>query len=407
MKAIGIHVFAGGFSMGVKEVMPVECQLEVHGFGTESAEQVAGVPVINAKFEKWPKLKAEFAFGNPRCTGFSTITSGYGEDTHGAFAKQTCDIQELCKYSAGKFDIVVWESVQQATTVGRPLIDWAIKDCFKPKKYRIAHVFINAASFGNVQQRKRYFFVAYRNDKQFNIMPPTISPWKPMLYDAIYSLRNRESNEVKANSIDYNFDSHLEITPDEKATLPHLPNGWDVNTLARYHYDVLPQRWKDVWDFRASDMPFSLHCMHRANWLRPSATMHSGAGRIVHPDLDRPLTIGELSRIMGWPDIPRGKMPIPQLAKGIVPAVGTWLAEQAKLYLDGFWGNEDWESVYNPFNCEWEGDNANGTLEKTFDMTQFIGHQFDIERYPHDLRTQSHRFDVAYSAKRTARGSKN
>lgn len=392
MKAVGIHVFAGGFTMGVKEVTPVECQLEVHGFGMETAEQVAKVPVINCEAKKWPIMKGEFAYGNPRCTGFSTITSGYDANTHGAFAKQTCDIQELCEYSAGKFDIVVWESVQQAYTTGRPLLDWAIKTHFAPKHYRIAHVFINAASFGNAQQRKRYFFVAYRDDRNFNIVPPTISPWKPVMYDAIWKLRHRKTNEMPSKT-EYDFDSYVKLTPNEKLCLPELPNGWGLNMMGRFLIDKMPPDFQKIWRLRASDMPFSLHCLNRVNWCTPSPTLHSSANRMVHPEHDRPLTVGEIATIMGWPGIPIGAAPVPQIAKGIVPAVGKWLAEQAQLYLNNHWGKEDWESSYDAINSEWKGGDANGALEKTFDLTTYSGHQYDIERYGVDV-IQSHKLPM-------------
>ena len=97
---VGIHVFAGGFTLGVQEVMNVETQLEAHGpFGQASAEQIVKVEWINDKAANWPDVTADFAFGNPRCTGFSTITAGYDEGTHGAWAKQTCDIHQLCEYA--------------------------------------------------------------------------------------------------------------------------------------------------------------------------------------------------------------------------------------------------------------------------------------------------------------------
>lgn len=397
MEAVGIHVFAGGFTMGVKRAgFDVKCQLEVHNFGLETAEQVAKVPTVNCEdYRKWPDVRGQFAFGNPRCTGFSTITSGYGEDTHGAFAKQTCDIQQFCEYTAGRFDVAIWESVQQAYTTGRPLLDWAIREHYAPKGYRIAHVFVNAASFGNVQQRKRYFFVAYRDDRNFNVTPPSISPTQPVLYDVLWKLRDRVTREAEDKS-EYDFDTYLKLTDNEKAAIPFLPNGWGLNTMGRYAHDLLPRKFQEVWDMRCSDMPFSLHCVSRTNWLRPCPTLHSSANRYIHPHFHRPLTVGELATIMGWPDIPRGKMPVPQIAKGICPEVGEWLGHQAAAYLRDDWGSEDWESSYVGRDGEWRGGDTHGAREKVFDLTQYCGQLFDLEDYPtHDPLLQPHRLDVA------------
>jgi len=44
-RALGVHVFAGGFTAGVKRVFEVDAQLEVHGLGVRTAEEIWEVPV--------------------------------------------------------------------------------------------------------------------------------------------------------------------------------------------------------------------------------------------------------------------------------------------------------------------------------------------------------------------------
>jgi hypothetical protein len=103
------------------------------------------------------------------------------------------------------------------------------------------------------------------------------------------------------------------------------------------------------------------------------------------------LTIGEIATIMGWEGkIPVGKGGVPQIAKGVVPQVGTWLAEQAQMYLNNDWGDDDWESSFNAKTSTWEGAPAHGKLEKTFDLTDYYGHYFNIERYAHVQPVQAH-----------------
>lgn len=388
--AVGIHVFAGGFTMGVQRVMNVKCQLEQHGFGQETCEALCKVPFVNVPSADWPDVEAQFAYGNPRCTGFSTITAGYDSDTHGPWAKQCEDIHTLCRYAAGRFDVIVWESVQQAFSTGRPLLDYIRDEYFVPKGYRIAHVLINAASFGNAQQRKRYFFVAYRDNLKFNIEPPLLaSPYEPVLWDAIKHLRGRETHE-EVRGEGYDFDTYTRLGPDEAALVPHMPNGWCMNAMAEFAYEIIPESMKRVWDTRASNMPFSMHCVSRLCYFRPCSTLHSSCGRWLHPEYDRPITYGELSTVMGWPDIPRGNGPCAQMAKGVVPDVGEWLAKQAQHCLNGYWGTDDWESTYNPNTCTWDGDDATGKVEKTFNLTKYCGHVFDIERFPQELVNKNH-----------------
>lgn len=381
--AVGIHVFAGGFTLGVQKVMDVKCQLESHGLGKESVEVNCGIPFRCMPVEEWPDIPASFAYGNPRCTGFSTITSGYDESAHGAWSKPTQDIHDLCNYAVGRYDAIIWESVQQAYTVGRPLLDYLRDTIFVPAGYRIAHVFLNAASFGNSQQRKRYFFIAYRSGRNFNIIPPNIDHWYGTMYDAIWNLRHRETNEMEgAGSTDYNFDTYYKMTDDENKVIRKLPNGWSLNMLGKYKFNDLTPKYQTTYKYRTSDMPFSMHCVYRTNWMRPSPTLHSSCVRFIHPDLNRPLTIGEISTIMGWENcIPHGKQPAAQIAKGICPSAGTWLAQQVELYLNDEWGDEDWESSYNDKNCMWEGKSAVGQIEKTFNLTRYYGRGFDIDRF--------------------------
>lgn len=392
MRAVGIHVFAGGFSYGVNKVFDVQCQLEKHGFALETAEQTFGIRTINGD---WPEIEAEFAYGNPRCTGFSSLTGGYDDSVHGPWAKQCQDVHDLCEYSVGKYDVIIWESVQQAYTTGRPLLDYLRDEVFAPQHYRIAHLFINASSFGNTQSRRRYFFVAYRDDRNFNVSPPSISRYQPVLYDDLWDLRERETREVTAWEDGYDFDTYTRLGPNEKACVPYLPNGWGLNHFAQFASHKMPPVMRDKWRFRTSDMPFSLHCIKRVQWLRPSPTLYSSCSRLIHPDLDRPITVGEAATIMGWEGrVPVGPVPFAQIAKGVVPQVGTWLAEQAKAYLENAWGDEDWESSYDANLGEWVGSDVHGAREKVIDMTRYAGNLFDIERFDVAARRMSHVMEV-------------
>lgn len=404
-KAVGVHVFAGGFTQGVQRVMPVVGQLETGDFGKETVERGLRLPWVARPSSRprvgWPHMDAQFAYGNPRCTGFSCITGGYGDEVHGSWAKQTIDIHQFSDYvvNHGGIDIAVWESVQQAYSTGRELIDYLVKEVYAPHNYRIAHVFLDARSFNNAQSRKRYFFVAYKDDRNFNVEPPSYVRERPdyvTVYDAIGHLRDRETHEDVHGTTDYDRDTYLKLSQAEYDVLPYLPNGWNVNTLAKYGRRYLCDAWKIAWDGRSSEMPFSMHCVHRMQWMRPYPTIHSSACRFIHPQLHRPATIGETAAAMGWYDdtIPVGKHPIAQIAKGVVPEIGRWLAQQAVTYLDGSWGDEDWESSYDHVTGAWTGRDTHGQREKVFNLTRYVPTQFDIDRFPPEIRRTPHRFNM-------------
>jgi hypothetical protein len=149
-------------------------------------------------------------------------------------------------------------------------------------------------------------------------------------------------------------------------------------------------------------MPFSMHCMSRTWWTKNFPTIHSSACRFLHPSLHRPVTIGELSKIMGWGDvIPAGRMPVAQIAKGVVPDAGQWLAQQAKDFLDNRWsGNEDWESSYDSRSNNWVGHDTHGAAEKVFDMTEYFSRDLNFERFPDECFLQVPRSAVDRSSGR-------
>lgn len=379
MRAVGIHVFAGGFTMGVQRVADVQCQLEVHDVGLDTARQF--VEVHQSPAESWPETNGELAYGNPRCTAWSSLTGGLSEDSHGAFAAQSCDAVEFCQYSAGRFDVCVWESVQQAYTTGRPFVEKMYREIFADRGYRLCHLFVNAASFGNAQLRRRYFFVAYRRGLKFNVSPPLITTdYHPTLFDAMWHLRSRETSPWQE---DYDRDTTFPLTDDEREVLPRLYNGWGLNALGHYERSSLTERQKRVYDMRSSDKPFSLHCVRRLPWMTWSPTIHSGAKKWIHPDYDRTLTVGELATVMGWPEdiTPRGPDPAGQIAKGVVPDVGEWLAQQVMHSLDGVWDDE-WETSYNPNTGTWDGESSVGKDVKTFDLTKFYAKDYELYRFP-------------------------
>jgi site-specific DNA-cytosine methylase len=361
--AIGCHVFAGGFTMGVRKHFRVPAQLERHNFGTESvAANLPETEFVNRdNWEDWPSYEgAKFLYGNPRCTGFSLVTSGHDESIHGPFAKCTEDIHELCKHGVKEdFDLVIWESVQQAFTTGRPLLDYLRDNYFAGKGYRIAHVFLNAASFRNAQIRKRYFFVAYRDDRNFNVEPPVLPARQVTVGDILGPLMGRSAHESKRDGT-YDFDTFTQLGKDERKIAPLLDEGSCLNSFASRRGDELkeisPEKW-EKWDDRTSEMPFSMHCIRKLRWDWCSPTLFSACARLIHPKKNRPITVGEAATLMGWDagSYPRGDGPYAQIVKGVCPEVGEWLAKQALLYLDGSWGKEDWDTKYDHHEKRWVG----------------------------------------------------
>jgi site-specific DNA-cytosine methylase len=388
MKAVGIHCFAGGFTLGVRDVVPVVGQLEIHNFGVDTCK-AAGIEFMNAEnWEAWNDYRSKwegcsFCFGNPRCTSFSSFSSGANSTVRGPEAKPTQDIWDLCRFGvSANLDVIAFESVQQCYTVGRPLLDRLRDELFAPRHYRIAHVFVCTAAEGNAQKRRRYFFVAYHDDRRFNVLKPELAEYGVTVGDVLgqphlVSMTPRECHLYGKRNYNYDASCYTRLTADESDMLPYLEQGWDFNRLGHTYKDDLRKvnmmyykRWRE----RVSDIPFSLHCPTRLRWNGRSPTISSTSGRFIHPLRDRPLTVGEIAALMGWPKghIPVGPDPVAQIGKGVVPATGRWLAEQIVLCLNDDWATEDFESSYNHINATWYGGDATGKLEKAFNLTCYI-----------------------------------
>lgn len=390
MNALGIHVFAGGFTRGVQDVFDVKRQLEIHDLGAETATKRLGVEVVRCDSpEDWPAPGNDvvLAYGNPRCTGFSCITAGHDTDLHGPWAKQTRDIHDFCEYVI-KHDIpfAVWESVTQAYSTGRELLDYLRDELFVPHGYRICHVLIGGQAFGNSQRRQRYFFVAHKKDYKFNVAAPELPDYITPIYDVISPWEDEEVNVRKLASAyaEYDDNSVIELNPSELACLPYLDFGWCVNILGKFKPELLPEHFADIWKYRRSEMPFSMHCVRRLGYWAVCPTMHSGCGRFIHPIKHRPLTVKEISALMGWDFTPLGPKPHFQIAKGVIPAIGTWLAQQVQYALNGDWGDDDFYSTYNNKTNTFEGESVNAPDEKTFNLKHYVPGKLEWPRDEYD-----------------------
>ncbi len=388
MFGVGIHCFAGGFTMGVKKVLPVVGQLEIHNFGRETCEAHDTKFMNGDRWQDWHDYKsvwdgASFCYGNPRCTSFSSYSAGADRSVRGPYAEPTRDIWDLCKFGliAG-FNLIAFESVQQCYTVGRELLEVLRDELFIPNNFRIAHLFVNTAAEGNAQKRRRYFFVAYRDDRNFNVMLPNLPKYQTTVGDVLNKFINRPTREGKFNgkNFAYDADSYKPVKGREKAVVSRLKEGESYTRFAKYRLEELKsisEYHYEKWIHRTSGIPFSLHAPVRLRWNGCCPTVSSTSRNFIHPRRDRPLTVRELAALMGWPKnfIPVGQNPIAQIGKGVVPATGEWFAEQIKLYLEDFWKDEDFESSYNNKSKRWVGNTfakTNKPIEKIFRLTNYI-----------------------------------
>ena len=372
--------------MGMKRVHRVEAQLEIHNFGKETCE-AHDTKFINAEhWTEWPKLSGSFVFGNPRCTSFSSLSGGASASARGAFADPTKDIMDLVQYGVNyNYPVIAFESVQQAYTVGKALLNQLRDTLFRKNGYRICHVFVNTHAEGNAQKRRRYFFIAYKAGKNFNVYAPNLPKKGTTVGDVICNadIVGKETRAVRLYSVDHAEPTdYVRLTPCEDAALPHLKPGECLNQLAqrlglegmrKIHPELADTMLRTV-----SQIPFSLHCVRRLKQYSHCPTIAGTSARFVHPFLNRPCTVEEIALLMGWPKgfTPIGKNPIGQIGKGVVPATAEWLGHQITAYLNDDWGAEDFESSWDKSTKQWVGNDYSSCntepVEKVFNLTYYL-----------------------------------
>jgi len=169
LTAVDVHGFGGGFTLGVVQAgfELVGKMSRVAGFGVYNTlanrhllgdkwESIAAPP------EQWEVVDADVVFGNPPCSGFSTLSR---KDFRGTSSSINDYMWELIRYAGRvKPQVVVWESVQQTFKQGLELMRQLHDEleAISGLQYTLTHVLHNNLSHGGVSMRKRYFWVASR-----------------------------------------------------------------------------------------------------------------------------------------------------------------------------------------------------------------------------------------------------
>lgn len=332
--AVGVHAFAGGFTSGALSAgWRVREQLEVHELGSRTVESL-GVRYRRADdYRDWELSgDVQACYGNPRCTSFSCLSAR--SNNHGPRGEATEDARQLVEFATShKIAVIAWESVQQVTTVGRDMLDEMITRWYGPRGYRVAYVLHSPRDHKNSQwTRRRCLVVAYlRSGPPMNLEPPptetdvtTMSVLEPLM--GVHVKYCGEDRDLTDRPDEWVVPRPIS---DHMAIIPHLLENECLNRLARRRPDLLTPHFRIRWETRTSRIPFSLFTIKRLK-RDCCRTISSGFINSVHPSLDRTVTVRETAALMGWPGnmLPLGKNPTGQVAKGVVPRVATWVANE-------------------------------------------------------------------------------
>jgi len=329
MKAVGIHLFMGAFSVGVEKHFKVACHLEAGSFGVETWKHNRHhVPVHIDASQNWDGLEVQhrapdLVFGNPACSGFSPMTE---QKFRGADSHLNAGIRAVVKTGArlGARMIAI-ESVRAMGTVGLPLLNelWAgVK-----KQYPAAFVInVNAVNHRVCQWRPRSFFLL---SDSLAFRPSGVDTPGPALLDAIAGISASAPNQEPLEGL---------LKNNELKLFPLLKPGMRVDAIPMAQLEKLSPYYADR--TKRWSMAPRAHWPRRLNPAKMCGTIYGNELKYVHPIEDRLLTIREVARVMGIPDEfeivgPLGGKQMVQMSKGICSSVGEYLAREIAAFFKG------------------------------------------------------------------------
>lgn len=337
--ALAMHVFGGGFLVGAERRFKVVADLETFGMFAETVK--GNRPRLRHEVDpdgQWDLSEWEgvdVLFGNPRCSAFSVVNTGYEKtNSYGADGKQTIDLRQF--WSAAKRlrpKFAVFESVQQCGKIGRPLLEQIYADV-GPLGYRFAEVYFDNSHIGVSQKRKRFFGVWYRDDQKFSLgplpmvsAPPAYQKFADLEKFSARALNKREpltlepdSENGLRNHVYYELHSSLSAP----GFIASVRQGECVDQLDDARLELAPK----LLEKRRAGKGFGRVPAMRMRDDRIGNVIYSRSYELIHPHLDRPITVREAARLMGFPDDYGfvGKDGFTQLGNGVAVPVGEWIA---------------------------------------------------------------------------------
>ena len=293
--AIGLFVGAGGSCMGVRaagvkivsvnEFIPAakECYEKNH----------KGVPVLlddirNITGQDLLKLggvdKVDIVYGSPPCSGFSA--NGLKEDGWGIEKKYSDTVQRVDDLffefirivNDIRPKVVIAENVKGLTMGKSSEVLVKIRKEFRKIGYKIDCKVLDASDFGVPQKRERLIFIGVRKDLKIN---PTFP-----LGNGKY-MTCRQAIE--------------EFMDDKVGDLPFYSEGTRLYEMVNNHLPPLAGR-KEIQEIKEKYYPTIFESSFRRDkWDLPSYTV-GAQHALMHPILNRWMSVKECQRLMGFPD---------------------------------------------------------------------------------------------------------
>lgn len=324
MRALGVHIFAGGFSLGVERHFRLAGHLERSSYGVRVwRHNRPNVQAVVDKTARWrPEAHGEvdFVYGNPPCAPWSAASVGYVRLAASPYLEWAKDVLRVGREVGAR--VVAVESVRGAFLHGQQYYR-QLRDDFKFGT--LQWIFVNAVDHGLAQWRPRLFMVF--SETAF------VPRWKPRpLVSVLDAIAGAPDDEP--------------IGPKSIYAVPGVPAVDMLKFIPAIKPGLRLRQTPDA-DLAAASSQAAVDGIRRAKFMghelgrlhpdRPCPVVY-GLARYVHPAEDRLLTLRELMRIQGYPDefsfAPEGQATaLRMLGKTVCPPVGEWLAREVAAHL--------------------------------------------------------------------------
>jgi site-specific DNA-cytosine methylase len=313
LAALGAYVFAGGFTLGVREHFDVSLHLEDEAaYGAATAQRNLGVEV--RRLPDWPleKLGREvwpLIYGNPPCAAWSLAGAKAGQDKASSWRddpRVACTTQHFGLLEALRPHVWVWESVSQAFTNGREFVDDLAARALA-LGYSVTVWLHDAKYLGVPHTRKRFMLICH--DVELDLPAP--EPWDTVTIERALTGIN-DPGEQHASAAQY-----------QRSYGWLLPSATGTTDL-RHTFDLVVKPEDVVRNHLGHVKGRPSFLLRRDSPDRVAATlMHER----VHPVEHRFMTLRELQHLCGfpswWEPNPRDSH---ELFRGVMPPVGEHLA---------------------------------------------------------------------------------
>ena len=318
LKALGVYIFAGGFTAGVSKHFKTLAHFEQGPFGTKTAKNNFPKIKIFTDPDEWPvedfEGMVDFVYANPPCAPFSAANGkpfdNWRTDERVECIKKAYDILETVKPAVWCF-----ESVRGAYTKGRDLMENMAEDA-RRLGYKATFLLVDALEHGIPQVRKRFFMVLSKYEIDWQ---PTNAESNSVLADVAFPSGQKGDVGV-CEPIPERFAPIIdECKPGEK-----LRNVFDRKYPRRVaKYKALGQNVKGRPDF----------LVERLDPKKPCRTL-TGSPTKIHPTKNRFISIEESKILSGYDEdfefVGSRNDQYAQLAKGLMPPGAEYLAKMVK-----------------------------------------------------------------------------